>query len=112
MPFLHTREYKLGRISGATLPKNLPFEADRDDDEDIERLVYTAYTRARESLTLSYSHMDTSERSNEPLHCISVENSEWDEGVDIEVSSLSDTLDADRHHLFAIPYSDEESHFL
>jgi DNA helicase-2/ATP-dependent DNA helicase PcrA len=111
-PFLHAREYKLGRISGAVLPKNLPLEADKDDEEDIERLIYTAYTRARESLHLSFSDSDAYERSNEPLHCISIESDDWDEITDVPITSVTETLTSSGHHLFNLPYSGEENDFL
>ena len=72
VPCIHTKEYKSGKISGSSLPKNLPLEADRDNDDDIERLLYTAFTRAKDTLTISYSRESMSEKSLEPLACLDV----------------------------------------
>lgn len=63
----------MGKFGGSPLPKNLPLEAEKDDDADIERLIYTAYTRAKDSLTVSYSSENMAEKSLEPLACIGVE---------------------------------------
>lgn len=112
VPFLTKREYKLGKISGSTLPKNLPLEADKDDDADIERLVYTGYTRARKYLTVSYSHMSTDERSSEPLPCIGSEKPEWIHRADILPLLLTETLEDISHSLWGLPYLSEEESFL
>ncbi len=112
MPFLTKREYKLGKISGSTLPKNLPLEADKDDDADIGRLVYTGYTRARSSLTVSYSTMSMDERANESLSCIGSENPEWKQREGITPFTLSETLEDASHSLWSLPYEDSEEDFL
>ena len=112
VPCIHTREYKSGKISGSTLPKNLPLEADRDDESDIERLVYTAYTRAKDTLTLTYSRESIDEKSLEPLPCIGWENPEWDEETGIPLSSLTKTLELEKKELFALPYLWDERDFL
>ncbi|MBC7498149.1 ATP-dependent helicase [Candidatus Gracilibacteria bacterium] len=112
VPFLTKREYKLGKISGATLPKNLPLEADKDDDADIERLVYTGYTRARHTLNVSYSVMSMDERVNEPLPCIGSEMNEWVEQADITPMSLADNLENASQSLWSLPYDTQEEAFL
>ena len=112
VPHVHKREYKSGKISGSNLPKNLPFEADRDDDADIERLIYTAFTRAKDSLTISYSNESMSERSNEPLECIGIESNDWEETTSIPLTSLTATLEVEKRELFALPYLGEENDFL
>lgn len=112
VPFLTKREYKLGKISGSTLPKNLPLEADKDDDADIGRLVYTGYTRARSSLTVSYSTMSMDERANESLSCIGSENPEWKQREGITPFTLSETLEDASHSLWSLPYEDSEEDFL
>lgn len=112
VPCIHTKEYKSGKISGSTLPKNLPLEADRDNDEDIERLIYTAFTRAKDSLTATYSEESMSEKSLEPLACIEVENDNWEELTTIPLTSLTETLEIEKRELFALPYLGEEQDFL
>ncbi|NRH20755.1 ATP-dependent helicase [Candidatus Gracilibacteria bacterium] len=112
VPCIHTKEYKSGKISGSTLPKNLPLEADRDNDEDIERLIYTAFTRAKDSLIATYSEESMSEKSLEPLACIEVENDNWEELTTIPLTSLTETLEIEKRELFALPYLGEEQDFL
>lgn len=112
IPHLHKREYKLGKIGGSPLPKNLPLEADRDDDEDIERLVYTAYTRAKIWLSVTYSEEDISERSNEPLACIELESQDWLDGPMIENNLIVPLLEDEKKSLFSLPYLGEERAFL
>lgn len=112
VPHLHTREYKLGRITGATLPKNLPLEAEKDDDRDIERLVYTAFTRAADSMTLTYSRTDKSERANNALPCIQIENEEWSEITDVSPDLLTEFLETEKKYLFSLPYLSDETLFL
>ncbi len=112
VPCIHTREYKSGKITGTSLPKNLPLEADRDNDEDIERLIYTAFTRAKDTLTATYSHESISEKSNEPLVCIQIQDDDWKEMNSIPLESLTKTLEVEKKELFALPYLGEEKDFL
>lgn len=112
VPFVHTKEYKSGKFSGSTLPKNLPLEADRDDDNDIERLIYTAYTRAKDSLTVSYSEESINEKTLEPLTCIEPESDHWEEVTTVPLTSLTETLEIEKKELFALPYLGEEKDFL
>jgi DNA helicase II / ATP-dependent DNA helicase PcrA len=112
VPCIHTKEYKSGKISGSTLPKNLPLEADRDNDEDIERLIYTAFTRAKDALTATYSEESMSEKSLEPLACIEVESDHWEEYTTVPLASLTETLEVEKRELFALPYIGEEQDFL
>lgn len=71
VPFLTESEYKRGKNTGSTLPRNLPLEPERDSESDTNRLVYTAFTRAEDSLVISYSDMNLGEKTNTPLSCLS-----------------------------------------
>mgnify|MGYP002776069401 FL=1 len=112
VPCIHKKEYKLGKIAGSSLPKNLPLEADKDGDDDIERLVYTAYTRAKDTLTISYSAVTLDEKSLEPLACIWAENDSWEEDICIPLVSLTETLEAEKKELFSLHYLWGEKDFL
>lgn len=112
VPCVQNREYKSGKITGSTLPKNLPLEADRDDDSDIERLIYTAFTRAKDSLTVTYSSENMSEKSLEPLPCIEFASPEWEEMTTVPLTSLTATLEVEKKELFALPYLGDEQDFL
>lgn len=99
-------------MGGSPLPKNLPLEAEKDEDEDIERLVYTALTRAKDSLTLTYSEVNMSGKSLEPLSCIDSEDETWKELTTVPLTSLTKTLEIEKKELFALPYLGEEKDFL
>lgn len=102
----------MGKIGGSPLPKNLPLEAERDNDEDIERLIYTAFTRAKDSLTATYSRESIDEKPLEPLACIEVESPEWEELTTVPLTSLTTTLEVEKKELFSLPYLGEEREFL
>ena len=94
----------MGKIGGSPLPKNLPLEAERDNDEDIERLIYTAFTRAKDSLTATYSRESIDEKPLEPLACIEVESPEWEELTTVPLTSLTATLEVEKKELYSLPY--------
>lgn len=112
VPCVTQSEYRMGKFGGSPLPKNLPLESEKDNDEDIERLIYTAFTRAKDSLTVTYSSETMSEKSLEPLSCIEVESEDWEESTTVPLTSLSKTLEVDKKELFALPYLGEEKEFL
>ncbi|MBP9812649.1 PD-(D/E)XK nuclease family protein, partial [Candidatus Gracilibacteria bacterium] len=112
VPCITRSEYQMGKFGGSPLPKNLPLEAERDLDEDIERLIYTAFTRAKDSLTLSYSSESMSEKSLEPLACIEVESDGWEELTSVPLDSLTKILEVEKNELFSLPYLGEENEFL
>ncbi len=112
VPCVTTSEYRMGKFWGSPLPKNLPLEAEKDNDEDIERLIYTAFTRAKDSLTVTYSSESMSEKSLEPLPCIEVESPDWEEVTAVPLTSLSAILEVEKKELFALPYLGEEREFL
>ncbi len=112
VPCITRSEYQMGKFWGSPLPKNLPLEAERDLDEDIERLIYTAFTRAKDSLTLSYSSESMSEKSLEPLACIEVESDWWEELTSVPLDSLTKILEVEKNELFSLPYLGEENEFL
>ena len=112
VPCVTQSEYRMGKFGGSPLPKNLPLEAEKDNDEDIERLIYTAFTRAKNSLTMTYSSESISEKSLEPLSCIQVESEDWEEVTTVPLTSMTETLKVDKKELFALPYLGEENDFL
>ncbi len=112
VPCITRSEYKMGKIGGSPLPKNLPLEAEKDNDEDIERLVYTAFTRAKDTLTATYSSESMDEKSLEPLACIEVESPEWEELTTVPLTSLTATLEVEKKELFSLPYLGDEQDFL
>lgn len=112
VPFLTESEYKTGKIWWSPLPKNLPLEAERDNDEDIERLVYTAATRAKDSLTLSYSKNNMSEKPQNPLSLLEIDSSEWEEITTVPLTSLTKNLEIEKKELFSLPYLWNEKDFL
>ena len=80
--------------------------------EDIERLVYTAATRAEHFLSLSYSDVSISEKSLDVLPNIGSESGEYTEKHVIETLSLTETLESDLSSLASLPFISEEETFL
>ncbi|GAB0174414.1 MAG: hypothetical protein HHAS10_02930 [Candidatus Altimarinota bacterium] len=112
VPCVTRSEYQQGKFGGSPLPKNLPLEAERDNNEDIERLIYTAFTRAKDSLTISYSRENINEKPLEPLPCIEVESDDWEELTTLPLPNIITTLEVEKNELFNLPYLGEESDFL
>lgn len=108
---LTEKQYKLGKVSGSPLPKNLPLAPEKDDDEDIRRLVYTVFTRAKKDLILSYARMNLSEKSDTPLGCLTDLDPAW-MSSSVAPESLAQFLEKERKDLFSLPYHGEERNFL
>ena len=108
---LTEKQYKLGKVSGSPLPKNLPLAAEKDDDEDIRRLVYTVCTRAKKDLILSYAQRNLGEKSDTPLGCLTELDSPWTSNA-VSTDSLTQFLEQERKDLFSLPYHGEEREFL
>ena len=112
VPFLTTAEYKIGKFWGSVLPKNLPLEAEKDAEEDIDRLVYTALTRAEKYLTLTYSKQSADEKSLELLWCFWNMIEDFKETSPKTITEVSSTLELSRKEIFSLPYISEETDFL
>lgn len=108
---LTEKQYKLGKVSGSPLPKNLPLAPEKDDDEDIRRLVYTVFTRAKKDLILSYAQMNLSEKTDTPLGCLTDLNPAWTSSS-VAPESLVDFMEKERKDLFSLPYHGPERDFL
>ena len=112
VPFLTTSEYKQGRFGSSTFPKNLPLQAEKDNMEDIERLVYTAATRAEYFLHLSYSDINLAEKSLDALPNIWSETEEYQDIQIDDMMTLTHTLEANLSSLVNLPFISEEESFL
>ncbi len=97
-------EYKQGRFGAITFPKNLPLQAEKDNMEDIERLLYTAATRAEDSLILTYSEKNIQDKTLEPLPSIISSVEEFESIEDLEPSLLSKNLELEQDILVSLPY--------
>lgn len=109
---LTEKGYRLGKIGGSPLPKNLPLAAEKDDDEDIRRLVYTVFTRAKNELILSYSRKNLQEKSDNPLGCLANIEGPFSPMENVSLDSLTLFLEKERKDLFSLPYHGEERNFL
>lgn len=112
VPFVTSSEYKQGRFGAITFPKNLPLQAEKDNMEDIERLLYTATTRAEDSLTLTYSEKNIAEKTLEPLPSIIACGKEFVTLDDITPAALSKNLELEQDILVSLPYLGDEQNFL
>ena len=112
VPFITTSEYKQGRFGAVTFPKNLPLQAEKDNMDDIERLLYTAATRAENGLVLSYSEKNILEKALEPLPSILSAGEEFIQNQDISPNELSKNLELEQDLLVSLPYLGDEKNFL
>lgn len=111
---LTEKNYKRGKNSGNPLPSNLPLAPERDNDEDIERLIYTVATRAKDHLSLSYAKMTLSEKSDTLISTLGgIDHDKW---TIIEPQLIDSTLitllETERRDISSLPYSSEEQSFL
>lgn len=112
VPFLTQKEYEKWGKNGSSFPKNLPLQAEKDSTEDTERLVYTAATRAENSLTLSFSDTSINEKSLSPVSSIADIAEEFEaQNIDTP-EGLVATLEVDQDALVTLPYIGEEENFL
>lgn len=75
-------------------------------------MIYTAYTRAKDTLTITYAVESLSERANEPLACIQIESGDWEEISIVPIADITKTLEVEKRSLFSLPYLGEENEFL
>lgn len=111
---LTDKQYKRGKNSGNPLPSNLSLAPERDNDEDIRRLIYTVMTRAKDSLTLSYSKIWLTEKWNTLIWVLwSIPSDKW---TIIESQSNINTinllLEREKQDLSSLPYEESEKNFL
>lgn len=61
---LTEKQYKRGKNTSNPLPCNLALAPEKDNDDDIRRLIYTVCTRAKDRLVLTYAEKNLSEKSD------------------------------------------------
>ncbi len=112
--WLTEKQYKRGKNSGNPLPSNLSLAPERDDDEDIRRLIYTVATRAKDHLSLSYAKTSLWEKNDSLVSTLgTIDASKWtiiDQELDI--SRAEALLLREHQDLCSLPYSGEEWAFL
>lgn len=110
---LSEKGYKNGRTNEKLFPAHLPLSPEKDDDEDLRRLAYTVFTRAKDELFLSYSDTDLSESADGPLPCLAHLGTDFFEpGQSANAVDAAFFLRTERRDLYALPYLGEESDFL
>ncbi len=110
---LTERQYKRGKNSSSPLPCNLPLTAEKDDEDDTRRLVYTVMTRAKDHLTLSYSEKSLSEKWEVLLGVLSGISLPWikKEG-DADIQEVTHLLTLEYQDIMSLPYTGDERSFL
>lgn len=105
------KNYTRGMNSGNPFPSNLTLAPEKDNTEDIERLVYTICTRAKNRLILSYAHKNLSEKSESPLSVLS-HISEWNKIEQKSIDNCSFLLWNEHKSIIEMPFTGEETQFL
>lgn len=67
------------RSSALKLPINLPFEADKDNHDDMLRLFFVAITRAEENLYISMHKKDSNDKENSKLRFLEKDEYQFEE---------------------------------
>lgn len=110
---LTERQYKRGKNASNPFPRNLPLTAEKDDDEDIRRLIYTVMTRARDRLVLSYAEKSLSEKSEILVSVLAPIKEEWSHLWETtEVTEITSLLSEEYQEITSLPYRGDEQAFL
>lgn len=68
---LTEKQYKRGKNVSNPLPVNLALSPEKDNEDDIRRLIYTVCTRAKDRLVLSHARLTLNEKSDTPVSVLS-----------------------------------------
>ena len=111
---LTEKQYKRGKNSGNPLPSNLSLAPERDNDEDIRRLIYTVATRAKDRLTLSYGKIGLTEKSESLISILwGIDRDKWTIIEPLSnISDISLLLEREKQDISSLPYTGEEQAFL
>ncbi len=67
---LTQKNFLKAKASSSPFPSNLVLQAEKDNIEDVERLIYAIFTRAKDVLYLSFSTIDINEKTTELISVI------------------------------------------
>jgi len=81
-------------------------QAEKDNIEDIERLVYTAATRAEQELILSWSEKNMQEKALEALPNIGAQQDDWEDMniQTVHIPEVNQTLSQSLNEITKLPY--------
>jgi DNA helicase II / ATP-dependent DNA helicase PcrA len=110
---LTEKQYKRGKNSNSPLPRNLPLTAEKDDDEDIRRLIYTVMTRAKDRLVMTYAEKSLTEKWETLISVLAWLGDEWQKNTDtITPEDITPLLELEYRDLASLPYTGDERSFL
>lgn len=109
---LTEKQYKRGKNSGNPLPSNLSLAPEKDNDEDIRRLIYTVCTRAKDRLTLTYAEKSLAEKPDSLVSVLWNTDNWTIIKSELNESSRETLLEREHQDIFTLPYTGEESSFL
>ncbi len=106
-------EYTRGRNTENVMPANISILPEKDNIDDIIRLVYTIFTRARKSLHLSYARKKMDEKPNTLLSILSLIPEEKWTNIEWKLSEnevfLVENLE---NNIFDMNFNSQENMFL
>lgn len=109
---LTEKQYKRGKNTTNPLPANLPLSPEKDNDEDILRLVYTVCTRAKDRLILTHSRLTLSEKPDSPVSVLASIQTWTRMELSLPESISPIFFETEKHDLTGFPYTQAESQFL
>lgn len=108
---LTEKNYSNKKNESNPFPSNFALRAEKDDTEDIERLIYTIFTRAKDNLFLSYSNKDIDEKSTSAVSVLwFIEN--WSKNEQKSIDNCSKILKEERKNFIELDFTGEEKEFL
>lgn len=99
------------KATASSFPSNLVLQAEKDDIEDVERLIYTIFTRAKDTLYVSFSHIDINEKKTE-LVSILANVDDFTKIEQISIDNCTKILKNENKNLIELPFTGDEEKFL
>lgn len=108
---LTQKNFVKNKANSSPFPSNLVLQAEKDNIEDVERLIYTIFTRAKDVLNISFSHIDINEKKTELVSILgNIENFEKNEQISID--NCTKILKNENKNLIELPFTGDEEKFL
>lgn len=108
---LTEKNYEKSRNFWSPFPSNLVLSPEKDNTDDIERLIYTICTRAKDFLSLSYSVKWLDEKSNS-LVSVLWWLDWWVKNEQLSNNNYSEIIQQQNKDIISLPFTGDEEKFL
>ncbi len=108
---LTQKNFLKAKASSSPFPSNLVLQAEKDNIEDVERLIYAIFTRAKDVLYLSFSTIDINEKTTE-LISVLANIDDFVKNEQISIDNCTKILKNENKNLIELPFTGDEEKFL